>query len=195
MKRRPILLLCALLCFSLPLLGADEEHGEEHGPETFLGLPTWIWMSSNLLVFLGLLAKYVGVPISGLLETRSKSIAEDLEQAEGQRREAKEMKASLEEQVTALERQLNDVIARAEEDGAEERREILARAERERERLLEQAQEEIDLRISQAKAELTEHTARLAAELARQKLASSIGPQDLDRLFDDNLGRLERKIQ
>jgi len=191
MKRRPILLLCALLCFSLPLLGADEEHG----PETFLGLPKWIWMSANLLVFLGLLAKYVGVPISGLLETRSKSIAEDLEQAEGQRREAKEMKASLEEQVTALERQLNDVIARAEEDGAEERREILARAERERERLLEQAQEEIDLRISQAKAELTEHTARLAAELARQKLASSIGPQDLDRLFDDNLGRLERKIQ
>ena len=195
MKRRPILLLCALLCFSLPLFGAEEEHGEEHGPETFLGLPTWIWMSANLLLFLGLLAKFVGIPISGLLETRAKSIAEDLRRAQKQRREAEEMKASLEVQVGALEKELDEVLTRAGEDGETERKEILAQAERERSRLLEQAQEEIELRISQAKVELTEHTARLAAELARQKLSSSIEPEDLDRLFDDNLSRLESKIQ
>ena len=191
MKRSRLVFIGTVLCSSLPLVGAE---AEAHA-DTFLGLPTWIWMSANLVVFFALLGKFVGIPIRGLLDDRAQGIAEDLAQAEAQRRKAEEMKVSLEEQVATLEKQLTDVIARAEEEGEKERREILAQAERERERLLEQTQEEIDLRTSQAKAELTRHTARLAAQLARQKLASSIGPQDLDRLFDDNLDRLERKLQ
>ena len=63
------------------------------------------------------------------------------------------------------------------------------------ERLLEQAEQEIQYRFAQAKSELTRHTAQLAAELARKKLEASIGPDDVERLFDENLSRLEKQLQ
>ena len=105
------------------------------------------------------------------------------------------MKSSLETKITELQRQMDEIVERARQDGEKERQEILAQAERERERLLEQTRGEIELRVAQAQAELTAHTARLAAQLAREKLTASIGAHDADRLFDDNLDRLEQELQ
>ena len=182
----------AFVLGTLPILAAEEA---AHEPETFLGLPKWIWMSANLALFLWLLARFLGPPIVGALNERAKEIREGLARAQEQQKEAAEMKASLESQIATLEAEMNEVLSRAQQDGERERQEILAQAERESERLLEQADQEIQYRFLQAKSDLTEHTARLAAELARQQLESSIGTDDLERLFDDNLSRLEKQLQ
>ena len=182
----------AVMLSSLPVLAAEEAH---HEPETFLGLPKWIWMTANLALFLWLLTRFLGPPIVGALNERAKEIREGLARAQEQQKEAAEMKASLESQIATLEAEMDEVLSRAKQDGERERREILAQAERESGRLLEQADQEIRYRFTQAKSELTEHTARLAAELARQKLESSIGADDLRRLFDENLSRLEKQLQ
>ena len=182
----------ALLLTSLPVLAAE---AEAHEPETFLGLPKWIWMTANLAIFFGLLFKYLGPPIAGALNDRAKEISDNLARAEEQEKEAAEMRASLQSRISELEGEMEEVLARAREDGERERLEILAQAERESARILEQADQEIKYRFIQAKSELTEHTARLATELARKKLESSIGPDDQERIFDENLSRLEKQLQ
>ena len=182
----------AVVLGSLPILAAEEA---AHEPEIFLGLPKWIWMSANLALFLWLLARFLGPPIVGALNERAKEIREGLARAQEQQKEAAEMKASLESQIATLEVEMDEVLSRAKQDGERERQEILEQAERESRRIFEQADQEIQYRLTQAKSDLTEHTARLAAELARQKLESSIGADDLHRLFDENLSRLEKQLQ
>ena len=188
---RSLLLAGLAACSTLPLLAAE---AEEHTP-TFLGLPTWIWLSANLALFLGILGYYLGPPMKNFLEARAKEIRDNLNKAQDQRQESQNMKASLESQVADLQKEMDEVLARAQADGEKERHEILAQADRERERLLRQTEQEIELRVAQALSELTKYTAKLAADLAREKLAASIGPEDTNRLFDKNLGRLEQEIQ
>jgi len=174
----------------------EQLHGEQaHAAETFLGLPKWIWMTANLILFLGLLGYYVGPAIRDFLDTRAKEISASLALAKDQQREVEEMKSLLESQIAALESEMDEVLVRAREEGDKERQEILVQAERERARLLEQTAEEIRLRLRQAKKELTQHTARLATDLARQRLEQSMTADDRHRLFDENLERLEREVQ
>jgi len=182
--------------WALPLL-AEEGHGEEaaHGAETFLGLPVWLWKSANLILFLGVLAYFIGPLLREFLEARGKAIREGLERAAQQRQEAESMRGELETRIADLEREMSEVLERSHTEAERERREILAQAERERERLLAQTDEEIRYKLQQARQDLTEHTARLAAELARKKLEGSLADDDLGRLFDENLARLERGLQ
>lgn len=170
---------------SLPALAATEE-----ASTTFLGLPTWIWLTANLLLFLGLLAKFLGPGIKDFLDTRGQEIQTSLALAQQQKKEVAEMKTSLEQKVAALEAEMQQVLERARTEGEKEREQILAQAQHESERLLSQADEEIQYRFTRARQELTRHTARLAADLARQKLESQIGDQEQRTLFDDNLRRL-----
>ena len=173
---------------TLPLLAA----GAEGEPETFLGLPRWIWLWANLILFIGILYKFIGPAIQGFLVTRGKEIADNLTNAEEQRRDAQEMRASLETQIVELKAEMDQLLERAKAGGEQERERILAQAAVERQRVLAQTEEEIRMRIAQARNELTEFTAGLAADLARQRIQQEINPDDLRRLFDDNLERFER---
>ncbi|MEE2776235.1 MAG: F0F1 ATP synthase subunit B [Acidobacteriota bacterium] len=172
---------------TLPLLAASE--GES---DTFLGLPRTIFLWANLILFFGILYKFIGPPIKGFLASRGKQIASSLTNAEDQRRDAEQMKASLENQISELKTEMDQLLERARAEGEREREQILAQAERERERLLAQTQEEIRVRTAQAKSELTTYTASLAADLARKQIEQTMRPDDAKRLFDENLDRLEK---
>ncbi len=164
------------------------EAGE--GSNTFLGLNTNIWLTANLLLFLGILARFLGPGILGFLNSRGEQIQQNLALAQKQQQEVADMKAVLEKKVADLEAEMSQVLERARTDGERERQEILAQAQAESERLLQLADDEIHYRFSRARQELTRHTAELASELARKKLESQIGEPEHRKLFDDNLRRL-----
>ena len=69
-----------VLLTSLPVLAAEEA---AHEPETFLGLPKWIWMTANLALFLWLLARFLAPPILSALDDRAKEIRDSLAKAQG----------------------------------------------------------------------------------------------------------------
>ena len=73
---------------SLPAL-ANESGGEA---ATFLGLPRWLWLWLNLLLFLGILGYFIVPGIRRFLDGRSKEIASNLERARTQQEEARRMK-------------------------------------------------------------------------------------------------------
>ena len=171
---------------SLPALA--NESGEA---STFLGLPRWVWLWLNLLLFLGILGYFIVPGIRQFLDGRSKEIASNLERARTQQEEARRMKQDLSGQIEALRREMEDLVKRTEVDAEREREEILAQAERERERLLQQTQQEIELRTGLARKELQRYAAELAANLARERIEREVDPEKLERLFDESLTRLE----
>jgi F-type H+-transporting ATPase subunit b len=160
---------------------------------TWLGLPAWIWMLANLILFFGALGYYLGPPIARFLEERGRRIREELEEAHERRAEASDLQSSLGAKVAQLEEQIDQLLERAEHEGRREHDELLARAGREKERLLSQAEGEIEHRVQQARQELKDYTAELAARLARERLESELDPEERRRLFRRNLSRLERE--
>lgn len=158
---------------------------------TWLGLPAWIWMLANLVIFFGVLGYYLGPPIARFLEARERRIHEELAEARERRTEAAELQTNLGAKVAALEAQIAEILKRAESEGHREHDAILEQAEREKERLLAQAQGEIDHRMAQARQELKDFTAELSARLAREQLEAELGPADRQRIFRRNLSRLE----
>lgn len=175
--------------FCLPVF-ANEEGGEA---DTFLGLPRWIWLWLNLLLFLGILGYFLVPTIKQFLETRSREIENNLARARTQQDEARSMKADLSGQIETLRREMDELVRRTEADAEREREEILAQAERERERLLSQTQQEVALRVAQARKELQRYAAELAATLARERIEREVDPEERKRLFDESLARLERE--
>jgi F-type H+-transporting ATPase subunit b len=161
---------------------------------TWLGLPAWIWMLANLVLFFGALGYFLGPPIARFLEARGRRIDEELEEARERRAEAAALTAGLGDQVARLEEQIRELLERAETEGRREHDAVLAQVEVETERLVGQARGEIDHRVAQARQELERYTAALAARLAREQLEREVGPAEKKRLFRANLARLEREV-
>lgn len=160
---------------------------------TWLGLPAWIWMLANLILFFGVLGYYLGPPIARFLEERGRQIHEEAEEARERKAQASDLQSTLGTKVAELEQQIDELLERADREGRREHEEILAQAEREKERLLAQAESEIEHRVEQARQELKDYTAELAARLARERLESELGPEERRDLFRRNLSRLERE--
>ncbi|HEX6199655.1 MAG TPA: F0F1 ATP synthase subunit B [Thermoanaerobaculia bacterium] len=160
---------------------------------TCLGLPAWIWMLANLVLFFGVLGYFLGPPIARFLEARGRRIDEELAEARERRAEAAALTAGLGDQIARLEEQIRELLERAETEGRREHDAVLAQAETEAERLLAQARGEIDHRVAQARQELERYTVALAARLAREQLEREVGPAEKKRLFRANLARLERE--
>ena len=117
---RGIVSAAFLVLVSLPAL-ANEEGG--HEPAEFLGLPRWIWLWANLLLFLGIIGYFVVPGIRQFLTSRSKEIQESLARARTQQEEARRMKADLSSQIETLHREMEDLIKRTEADAEKERAE------------------------------------------------------------------------
>lgn len=183
------------LVVALPVLAASggDHGGGEHASPTFLGLPHWIWLSVNLILFLGILVRLIGPPLLRFLEARGEEIRQSLRLAAEQQVQARALRDGLGAKLAALEREVEELRSRAERDGEREQQEILAQAEREKDRMVTQAREEIAFRVAQARQELVAHTAALAARLAEERLTSELTPADRNRLFARSLEQLGKE--
>lgn len=184
--------LCAAVFGSSPAAAAEASEG---AAATWLGLPVWVWLLLNLVIFVGALVYFLGPPIVRFLEARQLEIRRSLEEAARQRAAAERTGPDLEQRIQELEQEIRELAERSETEGNRDQREILEEAERERERILTQAREQIDYRLAQARQELKEYTATLAADLAAERLESGLTPDDRRRLLEDNLAKLEREVR
>lgn len=185
-----------VLTVSSPLFAAVTEHGEasgEHEADTWLGIPRWIILTLNLVVFFGILIYFAGPAVAEFLQGKQEEVDTALQEAERQRLEAEQMSEELKAEIATLRAEVSELRARAEREGEREREEILREAARERERVKEQTRNEVAHRLDEARDELTRHAVALASDLAERKLASEITEQDKRRLFERNLVRLEQK--
>ncbi|MBZ0113109.1 MAG: hypothetical protein K8J08_11650 [Thermoanaerobaculia bacterium] len=181
--------LAAMLFVVTPLAASEGAAGSDK----WMGVPRWILLSINLVIFFGALAYFLGPLLRDYLDGKGREVRDSLAEAKRQQREARDMATKLSGQIAELQKEVEELRIRADREGERERQEILAEAERERARFEVQAEEEVRHRLQQAREELSQHAVALAGRLAQQRVATGMTEADRGRLFDVNLSRLEAK--
>ncbi len=154
---------------------------------THIGVPDYIWLSVNLTLFLYLLDRYVGRPMSAFLESRRDGIAEELENARRQLEEADSLQAEVSRRLSELEEEVAQFEDRAVSDGQAEATAIKEQTKQDEERFLQRVDEEIARRETEARARLAQDAADLTAQLARDLLEREMTDEDRHRVFERSL--------
>lgn len=165
------------------------EGGAEHA-EMFLGLPMWIWQSVNLVLFLGLLYRFVGRPLAAAFRKRQEAVEAERREAERLTSEAERLSGEIRERLSRLDGEIAEVAAQGKVDGEAERAALVARADQEAERVKREAAEEIDRRLAAARADLERVASGLLASSATELLSREINDDDRRRLLEDSVSRL-----
>lgn len=129
-----------------------------------------IWNVVNILVLFLLLKIFLFKPVTKIMEDRQKAIADSIESAETQRREAGKLRQDYEAQLTAARREAADIVREAKEQAAREAEQVLRQARADAGALLEDAQKQIEAERARALRDVRGQVAGLAL-LAGAKLA------------------------
>lgn len=167
-----------------------DEHGkaaEEHHEKTYFGIPGWILKLANMILFIGVLAYFVGGPMKRAFAERSEAIRRAADEARERRVRAEQMAGEIQARLTAIEAEVRAIGERARAEGERQKKELMTAAEAESQKILAAARNEVDNRLKHARTELTEFAGQLASERAEQLLREKVTEQDQKKLFQDSL--------
>jgi F-type H+-transporting ATPase subunit b len=177
----------ALVFVSLLIFALLVDNGAKH-----IGIPDYIWLPVNLTLFLYILQRYIGKPMSSFLDARREGIAEELATARTQLEEADQLQADMKKRLADIEGEIAQIQARAEVDGAAEAERIAEQTRLDEERFLKRVDDEIGRREVETRARLAQDTADLTAQLARDLLSRDMTEADRRRVFDRSLGAMRQ---
>lgn len=167
-----------------PAAGHAAEGGhaaaEEHA-ESPWGLIARIF---NFAVLAGLLVYFLRSPLGQHLASRKQQIASELVTARDTAERARQSLAEVDRRLKELPAELEALKTAGAEEVAAEGVRIRQQADAERQRLVDQTRRDIEIQVRLAKQALADHTADLAVQLAKDRLAASITPDDQNRLVD-----------
>jgi F-type H+-transporting ATPase subunit b len=166
----------------------EAAHGdEEHVSKKHFGIPDWILKTLNMVLFIGVLAYFVGGPVKTMFAERSAAINRAAQDARERRAKSDQMASEIQAKLAAIEAEVLAIHDRALAEGERQKRELIAAAEVESRKILQTARNEVDNRLKHARVELTEFAGKLAAERAEQILRVRMTEQDQKNLFEESL--------
>lgn len=179
---------------------AGAAHGEEgghgggggHAEKTFFGIPGWILKTANMLLFIGVLAYFVGGPVKKAFAERTAEIRRASVEAAERREKADRMAGEIQARLAAIEAEVRAIHERAATEGERQKRDLMAAAEVESQKMLATARNEVDNRLKHARTELTAFAGQLASERAEAILREQITEQDQKNLFQESLREVAR---
>ena len=145
----------------------------------------------NFAILVGVLVYFLKAPIASYLASRSDHIRQDLVTAAEMRKTAAAQLDEIQRRMQMLPAELEALKVRGAEDVRAEEARIAEAAAAERERLLAQTAREIDMRLRMARRELAEFAAGLAVNVAQERIARTITPDDQLRLVDRYTSQLQ----
>jgi F-type H+-transporting ATPase subunit b len=148
----------------------------------------------NFVVLAGILVFFLRKPLKTGLKGRSRAIAQELNDLEKRRDEARRALAQMEGRLAEMDKERELILARFRQEGEQERKKILDDAHRLAERIKGQAQNTIELETRLAKADLRREVAQMSAALAEKLVREKITSEDQSRLFDEYLSKVRQEI-
>ena len=161
--------------------------GAEHHEKTYFGIPGWILKIANMVLFIGVLAYFVGGPVKKAFAERSAAIRRTADEARERRIKADQMASDIQARLTQIEQEVRAIHERAQAEGERQKRELIAAAEAEAEKIRTAARNEVENRLKHARTELTAYAGQLASERAEQILREKITADDQSKLFQESL--------
>lgn len=126
----------------------------------------------NLLILFLAMKKFLFKPINDILESRAKTVQENLEQAEKQRKEAEELKAQYEEQLSQSRQQASQLLNQAKAQGQEVYQKTVADAQTEAKKLMnagaERNRHDREVMLKSVREEVASLVVEAAAKVAEQ---------------------------
>jgi F-type H+-transporting ATPase subunit b len=163
--------------------------------KTFLGFDTTGWVAIGMLVLIGIMLwKRVPAMITAALDAKIAGIRKQLDEAQTLRAEAEALRQSFEARKAEAEREAAAIVAHAREEAAS----LIATTRQQTDEMITRrtrmAEERIAAAERAAELEVRGATASLATEAARTVLAQRLAAGQPDRLVDQAIADLDRKL-
>jgi F-type H+-transporting ATPase subunit b len=154
---------------------------------------TLLWSTLVLFVlFAFVLGKFAWGPLLEIVESREKSVRDQVEGAQKAQTEAQALLNQRQEMLKDATREREEMIARAQKEAETLRAELVGKARADAEGILERAKQQIEREKTQAVIELRRLVADIAIEAAGKIVQSSLTPEAQRKLVDETIGALPK---
>ncbi len=188
-RRAPFVVLSVAALLAAGAVFAAEE-GAAHGGG---GIP---WgeiakQSVNFLILVGVLVYFLRKPLASFLKERSELLRKSIADAAKAREEAAEKLSAIESRMSELAGEIAQMNAKTDEEAAAEARILHDAATVEIARIRTQAEFTGEQEVKKAREELRKEASLLATRAAEEIVRKAVSPEDQERLFRENLEKIE----
>jgi F-type H+-transporting ATPase subunit b len=154
---------------------------------------TLFWSTLVLFaLFAFVLGKFAWGPLLEIVESREKSVREQVQGAEKGLADAQALLNQRQDLLKEATREREEMIARAQKEAEVLRAELVGKARADAEGILERAKQQIEREKNQAVLELRRQVADIAIEAAGKIVKSSLTPDAQRKLVDETIGALPK---
>jgi F-type H+-transporting ATPase subunit b len=150
-----------------------------------------VWTLITFLLVLFILKKFAFNRIAELLESRRRSVQENLEAAEKARDDAHQLLEEYRQQLTAARAEASEIVERARRTGEDERRRMQEDLATERERGVAAAQAAIQAETRQSLDRIRAEIAALTLQATEAVLAKKLDDAESRRLIEEALAGVD----
>jgi len=141
----------------------------------------------NLLILIGIIAYFSKTPIKKALERRRSNLSTEIDRAKIEMDDAKKRFEEYSKKLDSLESETASLIKSIREMGENERKEIIAQAEKTCDLIKKETKETIELETFRAKQKIQEevivNSMELAEKLIREKMGDVYNSKSVDKLI------------
>lgn len=141
----------------------------------------------NIFILFFALSYLLFNPARAFLEKRRQKIADELNQAAQDQKDAAEMKAEYEAKLKAVNKEADAILEEARRKAKRREAEIIDEARAEAARIVERAGKEIELERKKALDEMKQEVVSIASLMAGKVVAASIDTKVQDALIEETL--------
>lgn len=144
----------------------------------------------NFLILVGLLKRFLYGPILNAIDAREKRVADELADAETKRAEAENERAGYEEKSRELDRQRHELLVKAKDEAAAERRKLVDEARADADAVRAKRNEALEQEHQLLMEEVARRTREQVFGIARKTLGDLAGASLEQRMCEVFAGRL-----
>jgi F-type H+-transporting ATPase subunit b len=152
----------------------------------------FIWTIATFLVLLWALRRFAWGPLMAALESREKTIASAVENAERARVELEKVQANSAHLLAEARREASDVIARARTDADRFREEMREKAAAEAAAIAKNAEQQIQREAAKAVEQIRREAVDLSLAIASKLIKRNLSKADNEQLIEDTVRQLDQ---
>jgi F-type H+-transporting ATPase subunit b len=182
--------LAASLCAAVAALAA-EEGGAHQAGGVHIPWGDIVKQAINFLLLVGVLVYFLRKPLASFLKDRSEMLRKSIDDAAKARAEAAEKLAAIETRTAKLSEEIAGLNAKMDVEAAAEARKLQETVTVEISRIRAQSEFTGEQEVKKAREELRREASILSAAAAEELVRKTLSPEDQERLFRENLEKIE----
>ncbi|HRR76983.1 MAG TPA: F0F1 ATP synthase subunit B [Ruminococcus sp.] len=151
----------------------------------------FIWAAINLILLFILMKIFLFKPLRKMMDERTRSIQEDIDNAKQSREEAEALKQQYADDISEAKAEAQKILMKAHEDAEAEKAAMLRRSQEEADQIVADANKAIETERKRVLAQAQTQIADLAIEAASKIIGENVDDEKNRRLVDRFLSEEE----